>query len=134
MTGYVPPTYKPITFHIYVCTHTYIYIRTYFSTTIKQKIKTQNLHLKVHYPVNSEHLQAQLALQTHHLNIHLHSHLYTHNHNPITLHPHITHHQNPINHKTSHIHLLKQMLTQLPSLPFQMKNNSVYPNQQMVVR
>ena len=51
--------------------------------------------VKVHYPVDSEHLQAQLALQTHHLNIHLHSHLYTHNHNHATLHPCITHHQNP---------------------------------------
>ena len=39
-----------------------------------------------------------------------------------------THHQNPINHKTFDIHLLKQMLTHLLSLPFQMKNNSVYPN------
>ena len=45
-----------------------------------------------------------------------------------------THHQNPINHKTFNIHLLKQMLTCLLSLPFQMKNNSVYPNRQMVVR
>ena len=58
--------------------------------------------------MDSEHLQAQLALQTHHLNIHLHSHLYTHNHNPVTLHPRITHHQNPINHKAFNIHLLKQ--------------------------
>ena len=40
--------------------------------------------------MDSEHLQAQLALQTHHLNIHLHSQLYTHNHNPVTLHPRIT--------------------------------------------
>ena len=45
-----------------------------------------------------------------------------------------THHQNPINHKTFNIHLLKRMLTRLLSLPFQMKNNSVYPNRQMVVR
>ena len=71
---------------------------------------------------------------THHLNIHHHSHLYTHNHNPVTLHPRITYHQNSINHKTFNIHLLKQILTHLPSLPFQMKNNSVYPNRQMVVR
>ena len=48
--------------------------------------------------------------------------------------PHITHHQNPINHKTFAIHLLKQILTCLLSLPFQMKNNSVYPNRQMVVK
>ena len=53
---------------------------------------------------------------------------------PGTLHPHITHHQNSINNRTFNIHLLKQMLTHLPSLPFQMKNNSVYPNRQMVVR
>ena len=45
-----------------------------------------------------------------------------------------THHQNPINHKTFNIHLLKQMLTRLLSLPFQIKNNSVYPNRQMVVK
>ena len=45
-----------------------------------------------------------------------------------------THHQNPINHKTFDIHLLKQMLTRLLSLPFQMKNNSVYPNRQTVVK
>ena len=44
-----------------------------------------------------------------------------------------THHQNPINHKAFNILLLKQMLTRLLSLPFQMKN-SMYPNQQMVVR
>ena len=74
------------------------------------------------------------STQTHHLHIHLHSRLYTHNNNPGSLHPHITHHQNPINHKTFNIHLLKQMLTRLLSLPFQMKNNSVYPNRQMVVK
>ena len=47
-----------------------------------------------------------------------------------------THHTspNPINHKTYHIHLLKQMLTCLLSLLSQMKNNSVYPNQQVVVK
>ena len=45
-----------------------------------------------------------------------------------------THHQNPANHKTFNIHLLKQMLTRLLSLPFQMKNNSMYPNRQMVVK
>ena len=68
------------------------------------------------------------------LNIHLHSHLYTHNHDHIPPHKCITHHQNPINHKICNIHLLRQMLTCLPSLPFQMKNNSVYPNRQMVVK
>ena len=41
--------------------------------------------------MDREHLQAQPALQTHHL----HSRLYTHNNNPGSLHPHITHHQNP---------------------------------------
>ena len=45
----------------------------------------------------------------------------------IPTHNRITHHQNPINHKTFNIHLVRQMLTCLPSLPFQMKNNSVYP-------
>ena len=59
--------------------------------------------------------------------------LYTHNINPRSLHPHITHHQNPINNKFNK-HLLKKMLTRLLSLPFQMKNNSVYPNRQMVAR
>ena len=44
-----------------------------------------------------------------------------------------THHQNPINNKFNK-HLLKQMLTCLLSLPFQMKNNSVYPNRQIVAR
>ena len=44
-----------------------------------------------------------------------------------------THHQNPINNKFNK-HLLKQMLTRLLSLPFQMKNNSVYPNRQIVAR
>ena len=47
-----------------------------------------------------------------------------------------THHTSPKPHKPQDIqhHLLKQMLTHLPSLPFQMKNNSVYPNQQMVAK
>ena len=45
-----------------------------------------------------------------------------------------THHQNPINHKTCNIHLLRPMLTRLPSLPFQMKKHNVYPSQQMVVK
>ena len=89
--------------------------------------KAQNLHLKVHYPVDREHLQHRLALQTHHLYIHLHCRLYTHNINPRSLHPHITHHRNPINNKFNK-HLLKQMLTSLLSLPFQMKNISVFPN------
>ena len=40
---------------------------------------------------------------------------------------------NPINNKFNK-HLLKQMLTSLLSLPFQMKNNSMYPNRQIVVR
>ena len=44
-----------------------------------------------------------------------------------------TQHQNPINNKFN-IHLLKQMLTSLLSLPFQMKNNSVYPNPQRIAR
>ena len=64
---------------------------------------------------------------------HLHSHLYTHNINPRSLHPHSTHHQNPINNKFN-TYLLKQILTSLLSLPFQMKTNSVYPNPQTVVR
>ena len=71
------------------------------------------------------------ALQMHHLHIHLHSHSYTPNTNPRSLHPHSTHHQNPINNKFN-THLLKQMLTSLLSLPFQMKNNSVYPNPQII--
>ena len=100
---------------------------------LTQRITIQNLHLKVHYPVDNEHLQAQPTLQTHHLKIHPHSHLYTH-HNHIPPHEHITHHQNPINHKTCNIHLLRPMLTCLPSLPFQMKNHSLYPSQQMVVK
>ena len=66
--------------------------------------------------------------------IHLHSHLYTHHHNHIPPHKCITHHQNPINHKTCNIHLLRPMLTRLPSLPFQMKDHSMYPSQQMVVK
>ena len=66
--------------------------------------------------------------------LHLHSRLYTHNHNHVTIHQCIAHHQNPINHTTFNIHLLKQMLTHLPSLPFQMNNNSMHPNRQMVVR
>ena len=66
--------------------------------------------------MDREHLQAQLALQTHHLHIHLHSHLYTHNNNPGSLHPHITHHQNPINHKTFNIHLLKTNVNP-PTMP-----------------
>ena len=47
-----------------------------------------------------------------------------------------THHTspNPINHKTYNIHLLRPMLTCLPSLPFQMKKHNVYPSQQMVVK
>ena len=39
----------------------------------RQINKAQNLHLKVHYPVDREHLQHRLALQMHHLHIHLHS-------------------------------------------------------------
>ena len=65
----------------------------------RQINKAQNLHLKVHYPVDREHLQHRLALQMHHLHIHLHSRSYTHNTNPRSLHPHSTHHQNPINNK-----------------------------------
>ena len=64
----------------------------------------------------------------------LHSCLYTHNHNHITLHQCITHHQNTITHKTYNIHLLRQIIIHLPSLPFQMKNNSMYPNQQILVK
>ena len=96
----------------------------------QQLTETQNAESspQIYYPVDREHLQDHLALQTHHLHIHLHSRLYIHNNSPGSLHPHITHHQNPINHKTFDIHLLKQMLTRLLSLRFQMKNNSVYPN------
>ena len=98
--------------------------------TNNTKIKIQNLHLKVHYPVDNKHLQAQPTLQTHHLKIHPHSHLYIHNHNHNHVPPHkrITHHQNTISHKTYNSHLLRPMLTRLPSLPFQMKNHSVYPS------
>ena len=47
--------------------------------------------------------------------------------------PTLPRHQNPIDNKFNK-HLLKQMLTSLLSLPFQMKNNSVYPNPQIVAR
>ena len=104
-----------------------------FFNLAQQINKAQNLHLKVHYPVDREHLQHQLALQMHHLHIHLHSHSYTHNTNPRFLHPHSTHHQNPINNKFN-THLLKQMLTSLLSFPFQMKKNSAYPNLQIIAR
>ena len=104
-----------------------------FLNLARQINKAQNLHLKVHYPVDREHLQHRLALQTHHLHIHLHSCLYTHNINTRSLHPHSTHHQNAINNKFNK-HPLKQMLTHLLSLPFQMKNNSMFPNRQTVVR
>ena len=33
MTGYVPPTYKFFTFHIYFRTQTHLHIETYFTTT-----------------------------------------------------------------------------------------------------
>ena len=89
-------------------------------TTPDTKIKIQNLHPKVHYPVDNRHLQAQPTLQTHHLRIHLHSRLYIHNHNHLLPHKCITHHQNPINHKINNLYLLRPMLTHLPSLPFQM--------------
>ena len=82
---------------------------------LAQQIKAQNLHLKVHYPVDREHLQHRLALQMHHLRIHCHSRLYTHNINPKSLHPHSTHHQNPINNKFNK-HLLKTNANQ-PTLP-----------------
>ena len=124
MTGYVPPTYEFFTFHIYFHTQTHLHIPTYFITTNNntryKKIKIQNLHPKVHYPVDNRHLQAQPTLQTHHLRIHLHSCLYIHNHNHLPPHKCITHHRNPINHKTNNLHLLRPMLTHLPSLPFQM--------------
>ena len=43
MTGYVPPTYKFFTFHIYFRTQTHIHIQTYFTTTSKNtKYKNQN--------------------------------------------------------------------------------------------
>ena len=103
-------------------------------TTPDKKIKIRNLHPKVHYPVDNRHLQAQPTLQTHHLKIHPHSHLYIHNHNHLLPHKHITHHQDPINHKTNNLHLLRPMLTCLPSLPFQMKKHNVYPSQQMVIK
>ena len=128
MTGYVPP--NPQIFHLL---HLLLHLNLHPFFNLAQQIKAQNLHLKVHYPVDKEHLQHRLALQMHHLHIHHHSHLYTHNISPRSLHPHSTHHQNPINNK-SNKHLLKQILTSLLSFPFQMKTNSMYPNPQMVVR
>ena len=66
--------------------------------------------------MDREHLQAQLALQTHHLHIHLHSHLYTHNNNPRSLHPHIT--QSPKPHKPQDIqHLPVKTNVNLPTQP-----------------
>ena len=91
-------------------------------TSVRQINTAQNLHLRVHYPVDREHLQHRPALQMHHLHIHPHSHLYTHN----------THLLNPINNKFN-THLLKQILTNPLSHPFQVKNN-VYQNLQMVAR
>ena len=96
MTGYVPP--NPQIFHLlHLLPHLNLHP---FLNLARQTNKAQNLHLKVHYPVDREHLQHQLALQMHHLHIHLRSRLYTHNINPKSLHPHIPHHQNPINNKT----------------------------------
>ena len=82
---------------------------------LAQQIKAQNLHLKLHYPVDREHLQHRLALQMHHLHKHHHSHWYTHNINPKSLHQHSTHHQNPTNHKFNK-HLLKTNANQ-PTQP-----------------
>ena len=129
MTGYVPPAHKSF-HHLHLLPHLNLHP---FLNLARQINKAQNPHLKVHYPVGREHLQHRLALQMHHLHIHLHSHLYTHNINPRSLHLHSTHHQNPINNKFN-THLLKQMLTSLLSLPFQMKNNSAYPNPQIIAR
>ena len=67
-------------------------------TTPDTKIKIQNLHPKVHYPVDNRHLQAQPTLQTHHLRIHLHSRLYIHNHHNHLLPPQL-HHTSPKPHK-----------------------------------
>ena len=128
MTEYVPPTYKFFTFHIYFHTQTHIHIRTYFTTTsnnTKYKKSKYRIFTSKFTTLWTKHLQAQPTLQTHHLKIHLHSHLYIHNHNHVPPHKCITHHQNPINHKTYNIHLLRPMLTRLPSLPFQMKNHNV---------
>ena len=42
-TGYVPPTYKFFTFHIYFCTQIPLHIRTYFTTTSNNtRYKNQN--------------------------------------------------------------------------------------------
>ena len=65
--------------------------------------------------MDREHLQAQPALQTHHLHIHLHSCLYTHNNNPGSLHPHITH---PQTHKPQDIqHSPVKTNVNLPTQP-----------------
>ena len=130
MTGYVPPTYEFFTFHIYFCTQTHIHIQISPQQVTTPNTKSQNIESS---PQSSLPC-GQQTLQTHHLKIHLHSHLYIRNHNHVPPHKCITHHQNPINHKTYNIHLLRPMLTHLPSLPFQMKKQNMYPSQQMVVK
>ena len=124
MTGYVPPTYKFFTFHIH--------IRTYFTTTSnstkykkpKYRIFTSKFTtLWTTSSTNTSDTPSQNTPPQPFVQSQPQPHT-----------PTQRHHQNPITHKTYNIHLLRLMLTGLPSLPFQMKKHSMYPSQQMVVK
>ena len=113
-----------------------LHIRSYFTTT-----SNTTRYKKSKYRIFTPKFTTLWTTDTYkfnqhfrHTKIHLHSHLYIHNHNHVPPHKCITHHQNPINHKTYNIHLLRLTLTHLPSLPFQMKKHNVYPSQQMVIK
>ena len=126
-TRYVPPSYKSFTFYIYFHTQTYIH-------SPQQLTEDQNTESS---PQSSlpcgQRTPAGSTSTSDTPSPHTPPQPFVHSQQQPQI-PTPTHHQNPINHKTFNIHLLKQMLTYLLSLPFQMKNKSVYPNRQMVVK
>ena len=124
MTGYVPPTYEFFTFRIYFCTQTHLHIPTYFITT-----SNNTRYKKSKYRIFTPKFTTLWTTDTYKLNQHFRhtisgytstAQLYIHNHNHLLPYKCITHHQNPINHKTNNLHLLRPTLAHLPSLPFQM--------------
>ena len=121
MTGYASTTYSFHNPHL-------TYPKPRPTLNLHLQTIAEILHLRVHYPVDREHRLHQPVLQMCHLHKHHPRHLQHHiNHNSLQ------NHNTPHQARTNDIHLRKQILTSLLSLPLQEKINNVYQNLQMVL-
>ena len=94
--GYVPLTYKPLTFHICFHTKIHLHIPTYCSSITKTSKNTR--YTKSKYRIITPKFTTLWTMDTYKLKPHYKHHLkvHLHNHNHLPQCKHTIHHQHPI--------------------------------------